>query len=294
LVVGSPHPGGSHSTEGSSTVTFRQKLQQAIAAHESILCVGLDPELERLPSGLPRTPDGVLQFNREIIAATSDVVCAYKPNVAFYEALGPGGWDVLLQTVRSIPAGVPVIGDAKRGDIGNTARAYATALFDRLGFDAATVSPYLGGDALEPFLAYADRGVLVLCRTSNAGAAELQGLPVLVDGESRPLYEVVVQRARTWNVNGNVGLVVGATAPAELDRVRALAPELPILVPAIGTQGGDLAAAARAHRPTAPAIVSASRAVIYASSGADFAAAARAAAINLRDALRAQLGAVVR
>ncbi len=289
LVLGAPGPGGSHSTEGSSTVTFCQKLQQAIAAHESILCVGLDPELDRLPAGLPRTPDGLLQFNREIIAATADVVCAYKPNVAFYEALGPGGWEILLQTIRSVPAGVPVIGDAKRGDIGNTARAYATALFDRLGFDAATVSPYLGGDALEPFLAYADRGVLVLCRTSNAGAAELQSLPVLVDGEKRPLYEVVVQRARAWNVNGNVGLVVGATAPAELDRVRALAPELPILVPAIGTQGGDLAAAARAHRSTAPAIVSASRAVLYASSGPDFAAAARAAAINLRDALRAQL-----
>jgi orotidine-5'-phosphate decarboxylase len=184
-----------------------------------------------------------------------------------------------------VPAGIPVIGDAKRGDIGNTARAYAEALFERLELDAATVNPYMGRDAVEPFLAYPDRGVLILCRTSNPGAAEIQNLHVEYDGTRRPLYEVMALRARSWNYNGNAGLVVGATAPAELEAIRALAPDLPILIPAVGAQGGDVAAAARAHQPAAPAIVSASRAVLYASDGRDFARESRRAAQRLRDAL---------
>lgn len=266
-------------------MTFFEALRGARTKNVSLLCVGLDPEIARLPEGIARTPAGVLEFNRAIIEATSDLVCAYKPNLAFYEALGPEGFEVLSQSRRLVPAGIPVIGDAKRGDIGNTARAYAEALFDRLGFDAVTVNPYLGRDAVEPFLAYRDRGVLVLCRTSNPGAAEVQNLLVEKDGALRPLYEVMALLARDWNQHGNVGLVVGATAPAELDRVRDLAPDLPILVPAVGAQGGDIAAAARANRPEAPAIVSASRAILYASAGRDFAEESRRAAQGLRDAL---------
>ncbi len=268
-------------------MTFREKLRVAIQAQRSILCVGLDPEISRLPEGLPRTLDGIVAFNREIVAATADLACAYKPNLAFYEALGPRGWDVLGETMAAIPGHLPIIGDAKRGDVGNTARAYATALFDRLGFDAVTVSPFLGRDAVEPFLSYLDRGVLVLCRTSNPGAAAIQNLTMDVNGRPTPLYEVIARLAEEWNERGNVGLVVGATAPVELDRIREIAQNLPILVPAIGAQGGELEAAARAHRPAAPAIVSASRAILFASERADFASAAREAAFRLRNDLRA-------
>jgi orotidine-5'-phosphate decarboxylase len=266
---------------------FAERLICIIAAQRTSVCVGLDPELNRLPEGIERSAAGVVQFNRAIVEATSDLVCAYKPNLAFYEALGEPGFAALAETLAVIPRSIVTIADGKRGDIGNTARAYASAIFDRLGFDAATVNPYQGEDSIEPFRAYADRGVFVLCRTSNPGAAELQDLQVTYGGAPRPLYEVVALRAREWNDRGNLGLVVGATAPAELERVRALVPELPLLVPAVGAQGGDVAAAARAHREDAPAIVSASRSILYASSGPDFAEAARSRAIELRDALRA-------
>jgi orotidine-5'-phosphate decarboxylase len=266
---------------------FAEKLSSIISSQRSSVCVGLDPELGRLPVGIERSAAGVVQFNRAIVEATSDLVCAYKPNLAFYEALGEPGFKALAETLAAIPLSVVTIADGKRGDIGNTARAYASAIFDRLSFDAATVNPYPGEDSIEPFLAYADRGVFVVCRTSNPGAAEFQNLHVTYEGFERTLYEVVALRAREWNQRGNVGLVVGATAPAELERVRSLAPELPLLIPAVGAQGGDIAAAARAHRANAPAIVSASRSILYASSGADFAGAARSRAIELRDAVRA-------
>jgi orotidine-5'-phosphate decarboxylase len=273
--------------KGKPVVTFLEKLRASIAARASLLCVGLDPEVSRLPHHLPRTAEGVARFNREIIAHTSDLVSSYKPNLAFYETLGPDGLAALKETVLAIPADVAIIGDAKRGDIGNTAKAYASALFEWYGFDAVTLSPYLGLDAVEPFLTYPDRGVFILCRTSNAGAGEIQGLNVEYEGKTRPLFEVVAIRARSWNNRGNVGLVVGATAPSELVRIRELAPDLPILIPAVGAQGGDLSAAARAHRDDAPAVVSASRSILYASSGRDFAIAARQAALNLRDRLQA-------
>jgi orotidine-5'-phosphate decarboxylase len=272
--------------KGTPDVTFVEKLRASVATRSTLLCIGLDPELARLPDHLPRTVEGVAQFNREIIAATSDLVSAYKPNLAFYEALGPDGLRVLANTIREISQDIVVIGDAKRGDVGNTARAYASALFDWYGFDAVTVSPYLGGDAIEPFLAYSDRGVFVLCRTSNPGAGEIQSLNVPHDGQMRPLYEVVALRARTWNARGNIGLVVGATAPSELTRVRELAPDLPILIPGIGAQAGDVASAVRAHREDAPVVISASRSILYASSGPDFAEAARQAALALHDALQ--------
>jgi orotidine-5'-phosphate decarboxylase len=257
---------------------FLDKLLAAMDGNRSALCVGLDPELDRLPAHLPRNAEGVIAFNRALIEATSDLVCAFKPNIAFYEALGAAGWHALNATLRAIPAHIPTILDAKRGDIGSTAQAYARAAFDELGADAITLSPYLGGDALAPFLERRDRGCFVLCRTSNPGGADLQDL-VLADGE--PLYRHVARLAgERWNANGNCGLVVGATYPDELAAVRAICPDLPILVPGVGAQGGDYATVRRLGGPRT--IITASRAIIYAGGGADFAAAARQAASDMR------------
>lgn len=267
-------------------MTFLEKLRRSIAARDSLVCVGLDPEVERLPEGLPRGPEGVLRFNLEIVAATKDLVCAYKPNLAFYEALGRPGYDVLWETLAAIPRDVLTIADGKRADIGNTSRQYAKALFDVLGFDSATVNPYLGEDALTPFFEHANRGVFVLARTSNPGARDFEELPVVGPNGSRPLYEVVAARVRGWNRNGNAALVVGATVPAELARLRELTPELPFLIPGLGAQGGDLEAAVATSRLEAPAVISASRSILYASSGPDFAEAARRAAREMRDAIR--------
>jgi orotidine-5'-phosphate decarboxylase len=245
---------------------------------------------------------GVLEFNRAIIDATSDLVCAYKPNLAFYEALGTTGLSALEKTVTYIPDAIPVIGDAKRGDIGSTARAYARALFETLGFDAATVNPYMGYDSLEPFIEYREKGVFILCRTSNAGSVDFQDLVLSgksagVEGGERPLFEVVALRAREWNALGNVGLVVGATYPQELRRVRQLCPQMPLLIPGIGAQGGDPASAVRygVDARGEKAIISSSRQIIYAylgegGKGGDFAAAARGAALKLRDEINRYLG----
>lgn len=265
---------------------FREKLDEASRRNESLLCVGLDPD----PSLLKGTP--VAAFLQAIIDATRDLVCAYKPNLAFFEALGVGGMQTLLEAIRGVPAHIPVIADAKRGDIGNTARFYAKALFEVYDFDAATVNPYGGRDAVEPFIEYADRGVLVWCRSSNPGAADLQDLTL---AEGRPLYESVAERAREWNVYGNVGLVVGATWPEELARVRAICPEQTILVPGLGSQGGDLAASLEAALDSrgGGVILSASRQVLYASAGDDFAQAARKAALGLRDEINRERAALL-
>ncbi|HUX88516.1 MAG TPA: orotidine-5'-phosphate decarboxylase [Chloroflexota bacterium] len=265
---------------------YFEKLQAAIAARQSLVCVGLDPELSRLPLHLPRSIDGVRRFLQEIIDATSEFACAYKPNLAFFEALGPAGLELLSATIDAIPSDLPVIGDAKRGDVGNTARQYATALFDQLHFDAVTVNPYLGEDALEPFLDYTDRGIYVLCRTSNPGAAAVQNLMVERDGEARPLYEQIALLVQSWNRHNNCGLVVGATAPVELSKIRDLTPELPLLVPGVGAQGGELAAAVMAHRASAPVVINASRAILYASNDSGFARSSATAARGLRDTIR--------
>lgn len=267
--------------------------------NDSLLCVGLDPDPERLPAGLRGGPAGVgdvAAFQRAIIEATSDLVCAYKPNLAFYEALGDAGTEALRATLAAIPADVPVIADAKRGDVGHTARAYARALFDGWGFDAATVSPYLGGDSLEPFLEREDRGVFLLCRTSNPGARDFQDLPILAGkngsagqaGSSRPLFEIVAERAKKWNTRGNLGLVVGATYPEELGRLRELCPDMTFLVPGVGAQGGDLEACLRRGLDAGGGglVINVSRQVLYASDGEDFAAAARGVAQGLRDEMR--------
>lgn len=265
-------------------MTFREKLARAAAKNRSLLCVGLDPEPERLPV------HDAAAFLGAIVEATSDLVCAYKPNLAFFEQMGEEGHRTLRAVMRAIPDDIPVIGDAKRGDIGNTARAYARALFDDLGLDAATVNPYLGEDAVTPFLEYADRGVFIVCRTSNPGARDLQDLAVEFEGGSRPLYEVVAELAARWNTRGNAGLVAGATYPGELRRLRELCPELPFLMPGIGAQEGDLKAAVAAGLDAEGGglIVAASRAVLYASTGPDFAAAARREAQTLRDAIEEQ------
>ena len=267
------------------TMNFLEKLLQAARSNRSLLCIGLDPDPELMPKV------DVFQFNRAIIDATSDLVCAYKPNLAFYEALGIEGLKALERTVAYIPKGIPIIGDAKRGDIGSTARAYARALFETLGFDAATVNPYLGYDSLEPFMEYKEKGVFILCRTSNVGSADFQALTLTET--SRPLFELVAQRAREWNLYGNLGLVVGATYPEELRRVRQICPEMPLLIPGIGAQGGDLASAVRygVDAKGEKAIISSSRQIIYASRGEDFAAAAREAALNLRDQINLYLAA---
>ena len=264
---------------------FFAKLRQASQSNHSFLCVGLDPH----PSLLPEKDVAV--FNRAIIEATADLACCYKPNLAFYEAMGPQGLEVLLRTVEAVPSNLPVIADAKRSDIASTAEAYAQALFDVYGFDAATVNPYLGTDSLAPFLQRPEKGVFVLCRTSNPGGADLQALAVTSDGASRPLYEVVAELARDrWNERGNVGLVVGATFPGELGRIRQVCPRLPFLLPGVGAQGADVEAAVRnaLDEDGAGFIINSSRQILYASSGRDYAQAARRAAKALRDEINRQ------
>lgn len=254
---------------------FTDKLLNASRKNKSWLCIGLDPDPELMP-GMD-----VLQFNRAIIEATCDLVCAYKPNLAFYEALGTEGTAILEKTIKHVPGDIAVIGDAKRGDIGNTARAYAKALFSILGFDAATVNPYLGYDSIEPFISCRDKGVFILCRTSNKGAADFQDLRT----DGLPLYEAVAKKAREWNIHGNIGLVVGATYPEELKRVRSMCPDMPLLIPGVGAQGGDLASAvgygvdARGEK----AIINVSRQILYASKEKNFALAARNVAEKLRN-----------
>jgi orotidine-5'-phosphate decarboxylase len=262
------------------TTTFRQKLDAAWERSGSLLCIGLDPDPARMAIG------DVAAFNVAIVEATADLVCAYKPNVAFYEALGPErGYAALRKTLAVVPPHVVTLADAKRGDVEHTARAYAHAIFDELGFDSATVSPYLGADSVEPWIERPEKGAFVVCRTSNPGAPDLQDLQVQSDAGPRPLYEVVAERARAWDRHGNVGLVVGATYPGELKRLRELCPDLPVLVPGIGAQQGSLADAVRAGLDARGrgVLISASRGVTYASRHADFAQAARREAMRLRD-----------
>jgi orotidine-5'-phosphate decarboxylase len=268
---------------------FREKLAAATRRHQSLLCVGLDVDPRLAPPSLVGTDGWVERFALGIVEATADLVCAYKPNLAFYEALGIEGYHGLRRTLDGLPKDIPSIGDAKRGDIGHTAAAYAHALFDVWGFDAVTVNPYLGTDTLQPFLEYRDRGVLVVCKTSNPGSGDLQDLPTSWGGETAPLYEVVARRVAGLDTAGNCGLVVGATFPEQLGRVRSLAPTMPILVPGIGAQRGDLEAAVAAglDREGGGVIANAARQVLYAGAGADWQTAARAAALELRGRLEA-------
>jgi orotidine-5'-phosphate decarboxylase len=261
---------------------FIEQLTRAWERSDSLACVGLDPEIERFPRHIAAEPSPIFQFNRAIIDATADLVCAYKPQFAHYAAYEAE--DQLERTIEYIHKthpGVPVILDAKRGDVGNTAERYAIEAFERYGADALTVNPYLGGDALEPFLRHADKGIAILCRTSNPGARDLQDLVI----GARKLYQVVAElAAQRWNSRGNCLLVVGATYPGDLAEVRARVGDMPLLVPGVGAQRGDVAQVVQ-NGQTAQGtglIISSSRGILYASSGEDFAGAARAATQQLR------------
>ncbi|HXR63613.1 MAG TPA: orotidine-5'-phosphate decarboxylase [Rudaea sp.] len=267
---------------------FVKRLQLAWKRNNSLVCVGLDPEPARLPAHLRNSPDAIFEFCRDIIDATADMVCCFKPQVAHFAA--HGAEDALERVIAHLlehHRDVPVILDAKRGDIGSTAAHYAAEAFDRYCADAVTVNPYLGRDSVQPFLDRADRGVILLCRTSNPGARDLQDLTVPApDGGTWPLYQhVAALVARDWNANGNCALVVGATYPRELAEVRNIVGDMPLLVPGVGAQGGDVAAVVHngANSEDAGLIISSSRAILYAGSGTDFADAARDAARTLRD-----------
>jgi orotidine-5'-phosphate decarboxylase len=268
-------------------VNFINKLSAAWTANNSLLCVGLDPDLAKLPAELRDLPDGITTFCTRIIDATADLACAFKPQIAYFGALGAEKQlEDICRYVRENYPHIPLILDAKRGDIGATATQYAREAFERYGADAVTVNPYMGEDSLDPYLAWKDRGVIILCRTSNPGGSDLQFL----DTDGVPLYQRVARLvAEKWNKNGQCALVVGATFPEELAQVRAIVGDMPLLVPGIGAQGGDIAATVGAGQTAngMGMMISSSRAIIYATpqAGEDFADAARRVAIETRDAI---------
>jgi orotidine-5'-phosphate decarboxylase len=261
----------------------RDQLIQQIRSKRSLLCVGLDPEWERIPAHLLKTEDPIFEFNKTIIDATKDLCVAYKPNLAFYESLGARGWASLEKTLAYIPSDCFTIADAKRGDIGNTSRLYAKAFFETLGFDAVTVAPYMGADSVRPFLEFSGKWVILLGLTSNAGSADFQTRP-MANGE--PLYAEVIRKAQEWGSAENLMFVVGATHPERLAEVRALAPDHFFLVPGVGAQGGDLEAVLEnGMTPDFGLLINASRAIIYAGDGEDFGAKARTAAEEIVKAM---------
>ena len=267
---------------------FVDRLKQACLNRRSLLCVGLDPD----PASMPVSD--VFEFNRGIVDATAEFACAYKPNLAFYEALGAAGMKALEDTIthiRNTAEDAIIIGDAKRGDIGPSARAYAKAMFEVWDFDAITANAWGGLDSIEPFLGDEARGVFVWCRGSNPGSADFQDIETGPGDEGVPLYQRMARACADWNERGNIGLVVGATAPEQLASVRKLCPEMPLLVPGVGAQGGDLEAAVSAGVDANGrlALINSSRSVIYASRGGDFAMAAGRAARALRDSINAVL-----
>jgi orotidine-5'-phosphate decarboxylase len=273
-------------------MNFIDKLDAAWRRNDSLLCVGLDPDTARFPAHLRDRPDGIVEFCKAIIDATADLACAFKPQIAYFAALGAEDQlEAICRYLRERYPHIPLILDAKRGDIGATAHQYAREAFDRYGADAVTVNPYMGFDSVEPYMAWPDRGVIVLCRTSNAGGSDLQFLDV----GGQPLYQHVARLvADKWNKNGQCALVVGATFPEELAQVRAIVGDMPLLVPGVGAQGGDIEATVRSGRTVAGAgmMINSSRAIIYAQpqGGEDFAAAARRVALETRDAINRYRG----
>ncbi len=268
---------------------FFERIEHVSKQNSTLLCVGLDPDPKRLPDWAHDDPNPVFAFNRHIIDLTCDLVCAYKPNAAFYEALGTHGWETLRETIaHAHKCGVPVILDAKRNDIGSTAEAYARAAFEKLKVDAITVNPYMGWDSVEPFVRYVDRGVFVVTLTSNPGAQDFQCL----DGDGHRLYEHVAEQAASWNERANVGLVVGATYPDEICCVRAVAPNEWLLMPGIGSQGGDLEAALQngLRADGSGVIVNASRSIMYADDPREAAMTLRAQIEAARARRRAGVG----
>jgi orotidine-5'-phosphate decarboxylase len=265
-------------------MAFTERLQTIQEKQNSLVCVGLDTDPRLLPAHLQVEQEAVLEFNRQIIEATHDLVCAYKLNLAFYEILGEQGWSILKRTLKFVPPTVLTIGDGKRGDIGNSSDRYARTMFNHIGFDAVTVHPYMGFDSIEPFLKDTERGVFILTLTSNPGSKDFQRLAV----GNMPLYLWVARAAQQWNTKRNIGLVVGATHPKQLKLIRRAVPDLPILIPGVGAQGGDLKTVVRFGCTASGnlALITVSRSIIYASSGKDFAQSARTAAESLRDEIR--------
>ncbi len=269
---------------------LRHDLISAIRQKRSFLCVGLDTELSKLPEHLPRNPEGALAFNKAIISATRDLCVAYKPNLAFYEAMGPPGWKVFEETLRFIGQDHFIIADAKRGDIGNTSRMYADAFFNSYGCDAVTVAPYMGQDSVQPFLEFPGKWAIVLALTSNRGSEDFQQVAEADNHEN--LYEKVLRRCQAWGRPDNLMFVVGATHPAAFEQVRRLAPDHFLLVPGVGAQGGDLQDICRyGLNADVGLLVNASRSILYASGGTDFAAAARAEAEKMQKEMAAILDA---
>jgi orotidine-5'-phosphate decarboxylase len=268
--------------------SFQEKLDARIASANTLVCVGLDPVQGKLPAGFSDSVDSVVRFCTELISSTQDMAAAFKPNLAFFMALGPEGLRALQQVRDAIPEEIPVILDGKLNDMGETAKAYAKAVFDIMGFDALTVAPYLGEDALEPYLSYEGKGVIVLCKTSNPGSGDLQDLALQ---SGLPLYLHVADRCLEWDqaYPSNVGMVVGATYPEQLAAVRERCPDQVILLPGLGAQGGDAAASVRSGttRSGGGLLCSASRSIMYADSSDGFADAAHHAARNLRDEINA-------
>ncbi len=278
-------------------MSFIDQLATAERLNQSLLCVGLDPEPAKFPGAWQHDTGRIFDFCATIVDATRDLVIAYKPQIAYFAAnRAEDQLERLIAHIRRVAPEVPVILDAKRGDVGSTAEQYAREAFERYQADAVTLSPFMGFDSLEPYLRYDGKGAIVLCRTSNPGGDDFQARALAGEAgdSSEMLYERIARlAASTWNRNGQVGLVVGATYPAEIERVRALAPTLPLLIPGIGAQGGDAEATVRAGwrgaagKTTAPVIISASRSILYASRGNGFAGAARDAALATRDLLNA-------
>ncbi|MDP3836252.1 MAG: orotidine-5'-phosphate decarboxylase [Hydrogenophaga sp.] len=275
-------------------MTFLDMLRHAERQNRSLLCVGLDPDPARFPAHLKNDATRIYDFCAAIVEATADTAIAFKPQIAYFAAhRAEAQLERLMAHMRSVAPQVPVILDAKRGDIGSTAQQYAIEAFERYGADAVTLSPFMGFDSVQPYLQYHGKGAFLLCRTSNPGGDDLQNQR-LASIEGQPLlYEHVARLAQgPWNLNGQLGLVVGATYPAEIERVRAIAPTLPLLIPGVGAQGGDAVATvkaglrARGDETTGPIIVNSSRAILYASNGTDFAEAARRIALKTRDELR--------
>ena len=276
-------------------MNFIDKLHAAERAHQSLLCVGLDPDPAKLPGAWRGQPERIFDFCARIVDATADLVIAFKPQIAYFAAhRAEAQLERLMDHMRANAPAVPIILDAKRGDIGSTAEQYAIEAFERYGADAVTLSPFMGFDSVQPYLAHAGKGAFLLCRTSNPGGDDLQSQRLASVPGQPLLYEYVAKLAQgPWNVNGQLGLVVGATYPAEIERVRQLAPTLPLLIPGVGAQGGDALATVRAGyrqhqgRTSGPIIVNSSRAILYASNHDDFDQAARREALKTRAVLEA-------
>lgn len=267
-------------------MTFIASLAAAWQKNDSLLCVGLDPDPARFPAHLKGRDDAIFEFCKGIVDATADLVCSFKPQIAYFAARrAEDQLEALIAHIHAKHPGIPVILDAKRGDIGSTAEQYAVESFERFKADAITVNPYMGRDSVEPYLAWPDKGVILLCRTSNPGGSDLQFLDV---GGGEKLFERVARLVATeWNTTGQCALVVGATFPAEIARVREITGTLPLLVPGIGAQGGDIEATVKAGKTLGGTglMINSSRAILYAGQGEDYADAARRAALETRDAI---------